>query len=83
MRVHQNFVESLPAMLTIILVCGLYTPEATIAIAAWNCVSRIIYVAMYLSCGPDKRIIGAVSGSGPLYGLLLYTMGYGIYELAQ
>ena len=83
MRVHQNFVEQLPHMLTIILVCGLYAPEATLAVAALNCVTRPVYISMYLACGPDKRKYGGITGGLPLNLLLVYTLGYGIYDLVS
>ena len=82
MRVHHNFVESLPFILTTILVCGLYTPEATLAIAALNVLTRIVYVVMYMRCGPDKRLPGFVIGQWSLYALSLYTIGYKIHGIS-
>ena len=82
MRVHQNFVEQLPHMLTILLVCGLYTPEATLGIGILNCITRPVYIWGYLAYGPDKRKYGGITGGLPLNFLLVYTIGYGIYGLA-
>ena len=81
-RVHVNMLESLPTILVFVLVCGLYCPEATLIITAMNCVTRLIYVFMYSKYGPDQRVIGAVAGSAPLYGLGLYTLAQIIYQTA-
>ena len=80
-RVHLNFVESLPSIVSILLICGLIYPLATAIIGAINCVTRIIYILMYLQGGPNQRIIGAVGGSGPLYGLALLSFCTLCYQI--
>ena len=80
MRVHQNFVESLPLMLVILLVAGLYFPFATAAVGLFNTFTRLVYICMYVKKGSDARVIGAVAGSGPLYLLGLITFGAMVME---
>ena len=80
MRVHQNFVEGLPVILTILCVVGLFLPKITMWVAFINAGARVIYAAMYLTKGSDSRVIGAVSGSLPLYTLLLVGLVYAIME---
>ena len=82
-RVHHNFVESMPQIICILLISGLYFPMATLGIAALNCVTRPIYIVQYLNGGPNKRILGAVSGSAPLYALGLATFGKIAYSMMQ
>ena len=83
MRVHLNFVESLPSIVSILMICGLIYPLATAIIGAINCITRLLYVVMYLSGGPNQRIIGAVGGSGPLYGLAIVSICTLCYQIIK
>ena len=83
MRVHLNFVESLPSIVSILMICGLIYPLATAIIGAINCITRLLYVVMYLSGGPNQRIIGAVGGSGPLYGLAIVSFCTLCYQIIK
>ena len=74
-RVHSNFVESMPQIIGILMIGGLYFPFPTLCIAALNCLTRPLYIYQYLNGGPNKRILGAVSGSLPLYLLMTATFG--------
>ena len=69
MRVHMNFVEMLPVVLTILCVSGLFLPKITMWVGFINAGARIIYTVMYVKRGGDSRVIGAVAGSLPLYTL--------------
>ena len=62
-------------MLSLLLICGLVFPKAAMIVGAINCVTRPIYIFMYSKGGPEKRVLGAVSGSGPLYALGIATLG--------
>ena len=80
MRVHMNFVEMLPAVLTILCLSGLFLPKITMYVAFINAGARIIYTAMYLKGGSDSRVIGAVAGSLPLYLLALASFVIAIMQ---
>ena len=73
MRVHQNFVEQLPMVLTFLMFSGLILPKTTMIVGFVYATSRPVYSYMYAKQGGDKRYIGALCGSLPLYGLALTT----------
>lgn len=73
-RVHQNFVEQLPMVLTFLVLGGLVLPKAAMYIGFINAAARIVYTIMYANYGSNYRVIGAVSGSLPLYGLGIATL---------
>ena len=83
MRVHQNFVEMLPAILTIICISGLFLPVATMYVAFINAGARIIYSIMYATRGGNSRVLGAVAGSLPLYGLAVASFVVACMQLAE
>ncbi len=66
MRVHQNFVEQLPSMLTILVLSGLFLPKVTMYVGFLLACARPVYAIMYMRGGPDARKIGAISGGLPL-----------------
>ena len=74
MRVHQNFVEMLPLILTTLVLGGLFVPVVTMWVAIVNTAARIIYSYMYMTKGPNSRILGAVAGSLPLYVVLIWSI---------
>ena len=80
MRVHMNFVESLPLMLTIIVIAGLYLPLITMIIAFLNCGTRLIYIILYTKIGSDARVLPAIGGSLPLYLLGWVAFGIALYD---
>ena len=67
MRVHQNFVELLPVIVTFLLLGGLVLPKIAMWIGFLFAVARIVYTVMYVKFGSNSRVIGAVAGSLPLY----------------
>ena len=69
-RVHMNFVEQLPIVLTILCICGLFLPKITMYVGFINAGARVIYTIMYVTKGGDSRVLGAVGGSLPLYCLI-------------
>ena len=81
MRVHLNFVEMLPAVLTILCLSGLFLPKITMYVAFINAGARIVYTAMYVKGGSDSRVLGAVAGSLPLYLLALAGFAFAIKEV--
>ena len=83
MRVHQNFIEMLPAILTIICIGGLFLPKITMYVAFINAGARILYSIMYATRGGNSRVLGAVAGSLPLYCLALATFVMAIIELSN
>ena len=66
-RVHQNFVESLPVILTYLSVGGLFLPKLTLLCGVLLATMRPVYAYMYVKRGGDARKLGAITGSGPLY----------------
>jgi len=74
MRVHQNFVEMLPLILTFLVLGGLVLPKAAMYIGFINAAARIVYTVTYVAYGANSRIVGAVAGSLPLYGLGIATL---------
>ncbi len=75
MRVHQNFVELLPVIVTFLFVGSFVLPKLTMWIGILNAVARIIYSVMYVQFGSNSRALGAIAGSLPLYVLGLATFG--------
>lgn len=74
MRVHQNFVEMLPLILTFLVLGGLVLPKAAMYIGFINAAARIVYTIMYTKYGANSRALGAIAGSLPLYGLGIATL---------
>ena len=69
MRAHMNFIETLPVILIILGVGGLFLPLLT-AIVAWlNVVFRMVYTICYAKNGPTARLWGVFGGPLPLYAL--------------
>ena len=81
-RVHQNLVEQLPIMLTILLISGLILPKITMYVAFLNVGARLIYTTLYVSLGSDWRKLGGIFGGLPLNLLMLATIGILIYKVA-
>ena len=73
-RVHQNFVELLPVIVTFLLLGGLVLPKITMWIGFLHAFARIIYTFSYVKYGSNSRVLGAVAGSLPLYILGLTTL---------
>lgn len=69
MRVHQNFIEYLPIVLTLILMGGLTYPKCAVAVGLNFAVCRAVYTNMYMKFGSDARYIGAIGGTGPVFAL--------------
>ena len=67
MRVHMNFVEQLPMMLSILVLSGLFLPKIAMYCGFILAGARAIYAIMYLRSGSDARKLGAIAGSLPLY----------------
>ena len=74
MRVHQNFVEALPLIITTLLLASLAFPLVTCVIDYINMVARLVFTVMYVKFGANSRIIGAVAGGLPIYLLSLATL---------
>ena len=83
MRVHQNFVEMLPILLTILCISGLFLPKITMYVGFINAGARIIYTIMYVMRGGNYRVLGAVAGSLPLYCLMVATFVFAFMEVAK
>ena len=76
MRVHQNYVESLPTSLIVLAVGGLVLPYISMAVGFFNAVTRLVYTVMYMKYGSNSRVLGAVAGSLPMYLLMLVVFVY-------
>ena len=48
MRVHANFVENLPVILTILTIAGLVLPKAAMYIGFLNAIARIVFTVLYI-----------------------------------
>ena len=79
MRTHQNFVEWLPTILCTLLICGVYVPTASLVVGVVNCVTRPLYTMCYANKGPAARILPFIGGTVPIFGLLAYTVCYGLW----
>ena len=73
-RVHMNFVEMLPICVVTFIVGGIFVPKVTMYVAIIQAVARLIYTFMYLAKGSNSRYLGAISGSIPLYVLLIWII---------
>ena len=74
MRVHQNFVELLPVIVTFLLLGGLVLPKIAMWIGFLNGTARVVYTVMYVKFGSNYRALGAIAGSLPLYILGVATL---------
>jgi len=59
-RAHYNYVEGAPAILTNLLVSGLYYPRFTAVCGAAYIVGRAMYAAGYQAKGPNGRMMGVL-----------------------
>ena len=73
----------LPIILAIICISGLFLPQITMYVAFINAGARIIYTFMYVKFGSNYRVIGAVSGSLPLYLLAIAGFVFAIKAVAE
>ena len=74
LRTHQNFIESLPKAIVILLACGLRNPKTTLIIGAIACFARpFLYNKRYMEGGPNKRLIGMLLGAALMNFLGLIT----------
>ena len=74
-RVHYNFLEALPMILTLLFIAGLKQPLAALIIGCIYFVARIIYLVSYVK-SPNMRVIGVIPmtlTNFALFGLSLYT----------
>ena len=69
-------------VLTILCISGLFIPKVTMYVGFINAGARIIYTIMYVMRGGNYRVLGAVAGSLPLYGLLIAAIVFAIKEVA-
>ena len=83
MRVHLNFVEQLPYILTVLCLGGLFLPKIAMYLSFINAGARIIYTFMYVKLGSDARRIGAFAGNLPVNLLALASLVYAVIEVAQ
>ena len=74
MRVHQNFVELLPVIVTFLLLGGLVLPKIAMWIGFIHAAARIVYTTMYVKYGSNYRALGAIAGSLPIYLLGIATL---------
>ena len=71
-RVHQNFVETLPMILTAIMVGGLIVPDIAFYVAWVNVVFRIVYLVGYVLKGPNFRMFGVLTATLSVWVMLGY-----------
>jgi len=60
-RAHYNYLEHAPAILTNLLVSGLYYPRFTAVCGAVYIIGRTMYTIGYQSKGPEGRMMGALT----------------------
>ena len=68
--------ESLPFMITFLVLGGLVLPLAAMYIGFISAAARIVYTVTYVNWGSNSRVIGVIAGSLPIYLL-------GIADLVQ
>lgn len=74
-RVHYNFLEALPMILTLLFIAGLKQPLAALIIGCVYFVARLIYLVSYVK-NPNLRVMGVLPMTlcvFSLFGLSLYT----------
>ncbi|PVU89453.1 hypothetical protein BB561_005347 [Smittium simulii] len=78
-RIHYNYVEQLPVILSNVLISGLFFPTFSPVVGFLYIIGRQLFSSGYKSKGPKGRLVGAV-----LIHLSMFTlMGssfYGIYK---
>jgi len=88
-RVHYNYLESIPIVITCTLISGLSYPRYTVLMAWIFMIGRTLYTMGYLTGGAQKRGPGAIIGSGvvPLlmFGALgsSYTLSGGVHGFVK
>ena len=82
-RTHQNFVENLPVILTVLIIGGLLLPKTTMYIGFINVGARLLYTLLYIISGADARIIGALASNIPINGLAIATLVFAFIEVAK
>eukprot|EP00347_Sterkiella_histriomuscorum_P011405 403372585 len=78
-RVHLNFIEQLPLILTLILIVAMKDSLASLIISIVYFVARLTYTVGYLIGGPNYRAVGALT----ILALLVISFGYGFYASAE
>ena len=73
-RVHKNFVEGLPLLISTLAICGLLAPKGAVTVGFLIAIGRPIYTGMYLNKGANARIFGLLVGSLPVYMLILWSL---------
>ena len=56
-------------MLVFLLIGGLVLPKFAVCVGFISVIARLVYTCMYVSKGPNARVIGALAGGLPMYAL--------------
>ena len=78
-RVHYNFMETLPIVLTLMVIAGLKQPLAALILSCLHFLFRLLYSLGYLVGGPQLRMIGAL----PNFFLFFALLGLSLYTCSQ
>ena len=76
-RAHNNFVEQLPVIVTILVFSGLFLPKTTMWIGFINVISRGVYTFSYIYKGPNWRFVGALANLCT-YLLVIVALGFAV-----
>ena len=81
-RAHMNMVEQLVLQTIAALLFAIFHPLPGLIAALLMSFGRVLYILMYVSCGPNKRGLGIRVSAGVTYIQVLYLIGRLIYELS-
>lgn len=83
-RAHNNMIEGSAPVLAALLGTGLYFPITASILGFIYGTGRVFYAAGYTSkVGADGRIIGAITGLLPTFGLYLTAIGLAVSKLVN
>ncbi|KAJ3361094.1 Microsomal glutathione S-transferase 3 [Allomyces javanicus] len=69
-RVHQNYLEQLPTVNTMVLLSGLFNPTWTAGLTGAYIIGRQIYIHGYIHSGPQARLRGSALFWPAFFGLV-------------
>ncbi|KNE67894.1 hypothetical protein AMAG_12612 [Allomyces macrogynus ATCC 38327] len=80
-RAHQNYLEQLPVVNTIVFLSGLFNPKWTAGLTALYAVGRQMYTSGYVTNGPQGRVAGTRLFYPAFFGMVGITIHGAIKSL--
>ena len=59
----------MPLAVVFLLLGSITLPKAAMYIGFIYAAARLLYTIQYVTCGSNSRVLGAIGGTTPLYGL--------------